>query len=262
MNDGAQISNKAQEVGYALMRLAPYVRRKELRSRFEGLAVALVETVASEEPDTASSTIAAIRNIVNLAVSIYEVEPINANALLERLEYLNAAIRQLSGRGPLPSVGELFRPVDGGENGVAASFRANAVKDATSSGVRSQEQSGEYVIPAPEGISETRVDIEHDIAADLFPGVASSEEEPVKSTSAMVSVGSAIRQSAILAKIKESSNRQSQGSAFRGCRMKDLIAEFPDVSERTLRYDLQRLLQQGSIDRIGNGGPASYYVMK
>ncbi|MBI4093292.1 MAG: DeoR family transcriptional regulator [Candidatus Kerfeldbacteria bacterium] len=44
--------------------------------------------------------------------------------------------------------------------------------------------------------------------------------------------------------------------------MKDLIAEFPDVSERTIRYDLQRLLQHGSVERVGNGGPASYYVIK
>jgi hypothetical protein len=47
-----------------------------------------------------------------------------------------------------------------------------------------------------------------------------------------------------------------------GCRMKDLMATFPDVSERTLRNDLQRLLFQNKVDRIGSGGPASFYVIK
>lgn len=44
--------------------------------------------------------------------------------------------------------------------------------------------------------------------------------------------------------------------------MKDLIAVFPSVSERTLRYDLQRLCEQSILERMGNGGPASYYRLK
>jgi len=41
--------------------------------------------------------------------------------------------------------------------------------------------------------------------------------------------------------------------------MKDIIVAFPDVSERTLRYDLQKLCDQDLIERAGNGGPSSYY---
>ncbi|HEY4499601.1 MAG TPA: DeoR family transcriptional regulator [Candidatus Paceibacterota bacterium] len=43
------------------------------------------------------------------------------------------------------------------------------------------------------------------------------------------------------------------------CRMKDLIAAFPDVSERTLRYDLKKLCDQGALERVGISGPGSYY---
>lgn len=64
-------------------------------------------------------------------------------------------------------------------------------------------------------------------------------------------VNAIIRQSAIVEKIRQSGNTA----------MKDLVAAFPDVSERTLRYDLQRLCGQGIIDRAGNGGPASYYTL-
>lgn len=46
------------------------------------------------------------------------------------------------------------------------------------------------------------------------------------------------------------------------CRLKDIIAAFPNVSERTLRYNLQKLCEQGEIERVGNGGPASYYHIK
>ena len=42
--------------------------------------------------------------------------------------------------------------------------------------------------------------------------------------------------------------------------MRDLITEFPEVSERTLRYDLKKLCEMGFITRIGTSGPASHYI--
>lgn len=62
-------------------------------------------------------------------------------------------------------------------------------------------------------------------------------------------VNSAIRQTAMLEKIRQ----------LPDCRMKDLVAAFPEVSERTLRNDIQRLCDTSMIERIGNGGPNSYY---
>ena len=65
------------------------------------------------------------------------------------------------------------------------------------------------------------------------------------------SISAAIRQSAIMGKIKAGNGD--------GVKLKEITSEFPGVSERTLRYDLQRLCRQGAIERVGNGGPASYY---
>ena len=64
-------------------------------------------------------------------------------------------------------------------------------------------------------------------------------------------ISGTIRQSAMIEKIRQSGNAA----------MKDLIASFPEVSERTLRYDLQKLCMQGVVERIGNGGPSSYYIV-
>ena len=44
-----------------------------------------------------------------------------------------------------------------------------------------------------------------------------------------------------------------------GCRMRDLAARFPDVSERTLRNDLQNLVSDGLIERVGSQGPFSSF---
>ena len=61
-----------------------------------------------------------------------------------------------------------------------------------------------------------------------------------------------MRQSAIVEKIRQNVS----------CRLKDLQEFFPDVSERTLRYDLQGLTAHGLIERVGSGGPSTYYQVK
>lgn len=48
----------------------------------------------------------------------------------------------------------------------------------------------------------------------------------------------------------------------RNCRIKDLVAAFPGTSERTLRYDLQKFCEEGMIERVGPGGPGTYYQLK
>ncbi len=60
------------------------------------------------------------------------------------------------------------------------------------------------------------------------------------------------RQSAILERIRQNND----------CRLKDIQEVLPNASERTLRYDLQKLCEQGMVERVGNGGPGSYYKIK
>lgn len=43
------------------------------------------------------------------------------------------------------------------------------------------------------------------------------------------------------------------------CRLRDFQEVLKEVSERTLRYDLQRLAGEGSIERVGTGGPGTFY---
>lgn len=58
-----------------------------------------------------------------------------------------------------------------------------------------------------------------------------------------------IRQSAILEHIRQSGN----------CRIKEIQEFLPDTSERTIRYDLQALVERNLVERVGSGGPAVFY---
>jgi hypothetical protein len=64
--------------------------------------------------------------------------------------------------------------------------------------------------------------------------------------------------------LKKQEDRQNELNNFirqfpDGCRMKDLVDKFSYVSERTLRNDIQKLVQKDKIERFGSkSGPFSY----
>lgn len=206
------INQKSQEISYALVRVAPYIRRQELRQRIERLAFQLLEDAASQNYEAGIRTVASIEAVVNLARSIYEIEPINAKIIAGEIKALENSLRQAIG------------------------LEANTEESPDVAGIFSK-------VPAV-------MPVDQELGSSQEPKILDSTRESLANNG----IASTIRQSAILDKIRQSANRQIQ--------LKDLIAAFPEVSERTMRYDLQKLCFQGLIERVGNGGPGSYYSLK
>ncbi len=96
--------------------------------------------------------------------------------------------------------------------------------------------------------AKTFADIRHS------SGIAASELLITEESGSGNGFSATMRQSAILEKIRQSDKGRAP--------LKDILAAFPDISERTMRYDLQKLCAQGLIERIGSGGPGSYYSAK
>ena len=215
MSQEIDFNKKAQEITYVLMRIGFSMRRTEFRARIERLAFDLFESIAVRDFERVLSFASAIEGFVQIGVSLYEIETVNAQSLLHELSVLQSAIRQKYVADELPMNRQSATP--------------------------------------PEPIADESATVADSSIADFEP----SDEEQ----SGMVSIASTIRQSAILDKVRHMTARD-QSSFVSGCRMKDLITGFPQVSERTLRYDLQRLLEQGAIERLGSGGSNSFYVIK
>jgi len=231
------VKQKAREISYSLIRICFYIKRMDLRSSIERLSFELLENSARlsannnlDNLNRALASVSALDSLIRLGHSIYEIEPVNATVLVRELDGLNSAIRQ-SGNYPygeeqLPNIESFFSRVP-----VA---------------VEQQPQTQDRV-RSDSDLSNNAVNL-MDFSSDAQPSkIILTGEENSESGNSAINV--AIRQSAIINKVKENN----------GCRLKDLTAEFPDVSERTLRYDLQRLCGQSVIERVGNGGPASYY---
>ncbi len=209
-------NQKSQEISLALIKISVYVRRKELRQRLERFAFQLIEDAANRNFEELLAATDVLGGLVKFGKLIYEIEPINANTLLQELNYFNSEIRQRMGFG-----------IEKKEEIHKAFARVPAIKD-----------DGHLYHSATEGHVYRQA------------GESAENGNGHHDNGNGNGISGTIRQSAIIEKIRQSSNTA----------MKDLIAVFPEVSERTLRYDLQKLCNQGVIERIGNGGPSSYYI--
>jgi len=203
------VNQKAQEIAYALVRIAPYIKRQELRKRVERLAFQLLEEAAGGDFERAIMTTSSLIALINLGKAIYEIEPVNTKVIIGELNLINSAMRQFIGleesESNSPDLTGLFSKVPA------------VVDDSAQASIEDNE---------------------------------SNNGENANSNG----MAATIRQSAILDKIRQSGNGKIQ--------LKDIISAFPEVSERTMRYDLQKLCSQGLLERVGNGGPGSYYALK
>jgi hypothetical protein len=46
------------------------------------------------------------------------------------------------------------------------------------------------------------------------------------------------------------------------CHIKDVLSTLPDTSARTLRYDIQKMVDKGVLERVGSGGPNSFFRLR
>lgn len=209
------VNQKAQEISYALVRIAAYIRRQELRQRFEKSGFQLLEEAGRGDFEASLKTLGVIENLINIGKAIYEVEPVNAKVIIGEVSHLRSVLQEMTGLSGISQIEEIF------------SKPPAVIQNKERSEVMASEESGN-------------------------PAIRQSTDSVQYSPNGN-GIGSAIRQSAILDKIRQSLNRQTP--------LKDLLAAFPEVSERTMRYDLQKLCSQGLIHRVGNGGPGSYYSL-
>ena len=234
---------KTQEISLVLIKISVYVRRPELRHRLEKLGFDLLESVAGRDFIRVSEVTRTIESLVMFGKSIYEIEPINADYIIDQVRKFNSAIRQIAEL----SLPDLENPTS--NRGIVEKPQDNLKKSAHT--VRSRASA---LIPQTNNSNEHRFNEDKNVAEKV--NFAENQEIRSGFNGAKISVDDnpANRQSEIVDKIRQSGNNQIQ--------LKDIIAAFPDFSDRTIRYDLQRLCNQGIIERIGSGGPGTHYRIR
>jgi len=233
---------KAQEISIAVLRSLVHVRRIELRHRLEKLTFELLEESAANNFDEISKITAKMDMLTRFAKLIYEIEPVNGAVILEELGNFQSLVSSLSGFPVVLDEG-LFQK----ERQTTPLFRENAEEK------RQRAQGGEK---GDKGIAGT------DSMEGKGKEATQRRAQKEQAISGFIAeerkddefANQAMRQTAIIEQIKKSGNSPLP--------VRDLIAAFPGVNQRTLRYDLQKLCREGIIARIGSGGPKTFYQIR
>ena len=213
---------KAYEICYALFRIAGNIKKLSFAEHLENQGLILLESVTSSNYEISGSSLVAIEYILKIGVDLGIVHNSNYEVLSLEIKNLNSAIIEFgnSAKSSEVDIAEIFSKV---------SISKLAVN----------EKEEEKIIHNSQTFKDAeKYQINRNIGNTANDNSGGGHNG-----------NSAIRQSAILDRVRQNEN----------CRLKEIQEILPGTSERTIRYDLQGLLEHGLIERIGNGGPATHY---
>ena len=219
------ISQKVHDFSFAVFRVAALVRNKELRKELEHSAIDLVskyEEVFNRQSEFyIPNVVDKLERIVMLSESIGEIKPINAGVLKRELNNLQTAITfHLNGS-------------TGNEEDVD---------------IRGMFSPSEILMKESQ-LSSNTINQASNSNTSNNPNISNISNNSDKSIVSNEPNGISIRQTAIMRSIRET----------QFCRLRNILEAMPNVSERTIRNDIQDLIERGMARRIGGGGPSSYF---
>lgn len=210
------VLTKAYEIAYALFRLASQLQEKDFSEQLRVSGTALLAGVAGEDYEAAGQSLHVMECLVKFAGDVNMIGISNSDVLLREIYALSVTVAEIkkTPKTDQLNVAEIFSKPE-------VAVHTEPAKERTPLPVYEHEEKNHQL--ADEGGQNINTILK-----------------------------SAIRQTAILERIRQSGN----------CRMKDIQEILPDASERTIRYDLQTLLEQDLIERVGIAGPSVYYRAK
>lgn len=226
---------RVYEISIALLRIVHFARRNEFKNRLERLVFGFVESISVGDTDNSLKAIAGIQGIVGFGRMIYEVEPMNADAVLKDIAALEREI--VSGNNLLPDTKLQTLPIPEKKNTIQPQDADTAMEISLQDSKPIVTESGNNAAKRQSKLQRTEEN-----GRDDDKNQGENDENAAK------------RQAAIVERIRQSGNQPLFS--------KDLFAAFPEINKRTLRYDLQRLSMKGIVIREGTGGPNTSYRIR
>ncbi|HUX36070.1 MAG TPA: hypothetical protein VMV71_03495 [Candidatus Paceibacterota bacterium] len=275
---------KVYEFSYATSRIALASGNREIAELLEGKAVHLLDSVLVADYAKTRDLINSIISLASLMVDSGLLNSINREVLIRESESVNLAIQALpkeqKAKEILPdlNLNKIFskstlptRPVRSSPS--LGSYGAHLYAGASSNGVKRQiaDKQTKPVVQSEMVQNQSATHLaDEQVADNSFASVATSNiaDNSTKLTTSEIAdktieevspFKSEVRQSAIIAKLQQGENLPGRQA---GCRLNELQELFPNISERTLRYDLESLISDGFIERIGSRRNSVYQLVR
>lgn len=218
---------KAFEISYALFRVAAVSPNKGFSQYLEHYALELLDATVSENYQKSVRVSESIEYFIRLGGSVGLLNFENSQILTNETKSLIRLLQEAANAAKEEdfSLHETFSEIREAEDGdKPQSFK--------------EEDIEQVRYPAMQDNPAVIAGFDHRYVVSSEIG---NNRQPENSAE--------MRQKEILEKIRQNDN----------CRLKDLQTFFPNISERTLRYDIQKLIEEKEVERIGSGGPATFY---
>lgn len=277
------------EVVWAVFRVAGYAQRRSIK---EGLEECAIEYLLYKD----STHLQGLEEIVRLSLHIGEVSKVNAEVLLREIGNLQNALKDIEGemmeelhrtKGPedAPNVEEVFsKPPMLLSEFIEAMNQINTkIQDTRYKkedyGEASETQNPKHEVEddksetrntkseGKEGLAKSgkdkkgennEVGIKNKEIGSKPASEAESGSNPAivrqngEKSGKDRKLGARERREAILALVQKRNL----------CHIKDVVSTLPDTSARTLRYDIQKMVDKGVLERVGSGGPNSFFRLR
>lgn len=236
------IGKKAYEIAYALFRISGKIGAQPLARYLENHGLSLFDSAIYGNKESAAKESQIIEYYLRLGGDIGLIHQDNVAVLISEIGKLSSIVSEVpKATGPAPMKLHFSQE---------PKFTAD---------IQKKEVPAEVINREIEAIANT----EFISAADGSGNNIEQSVQPIRQTVPPdgragkpqlngIELRQFTRHAAIMDKIRQLPN----------CRMKELQEAFPAVSERTLRYDLEKLSERGLIERLGPGGPATFYRVK
>ena len=235
-----EILSHAERIAKAFFHIARSMEKGGIRSHIERGAAHLIAHIHREDLSSARRTLSLLQTWIRLGEASYTIESKSADLLRREIETLSSRIDRGDAEIKKWRAREISEMLDGTTEKQEFSEDIEIKMD---NSAISAEISSE-IVPRTEISAE--INSEKRLASEISAEMYDSDEKKMENA--------LLRQSAILAAMRKAENGRIQ--------LKDISSLFPDVTERTLRYDLKRLIARGVVEKLGLGGPSTFYVIK
>lgn len=272
---------KSYEIAYALFRISAKISEKSFSEAITAEGIELLRNSASARYEEIEKIILSIEYFMRLGSGVGIVDSANSETLIYELNELRKIIAELLKEGQ--SIGAtqvdlsgIFEKAEFGdlsnqqtkEDNHKITFPESVINETIKDNNNSYFEENEYnpdddIFEPKKNIKEFGNDT---FGNNLNVNYSNSANEDLVDNSLIKENNVENKDRVEVGNIFKSGNRQTaildRVRQFGSCRIKDLCQLFPSCSERTLRYDLQSLIEQNLIERIGVVGPAVYYRSK
>ncbi len=262
---------KAYEISYALFRVAGTGLKRPYAEQLEGLALSILGNAASLKFEELAVSLDAANYVLRLGGDVGLISNQHKDILLREIAVLDKMVAESGKKEKLPDldIAGLFSQDESGKSKSGTSALRLRQTGKSANPVRSREDSSRYSQRHAAGPRGEYRDSQHTPASN-----EAKRNNPAKSISGNPAINSndsakeVIEEdrsglSAQAGNVKERHDRIAGFIRQSGnCRLKDIHDALPDSSERTIRYDLQALMEEGVVERIGGGGPSTYYRLR